>query len=149
LEAIRLADVIILGPGSVYTSIIPNLLVEGIAEAIAKSRAIKIYVCNVMTQPGETDGYTAADHVRVLAEHAPLTEAGRRRLIHHVLVNTERPSEELLARYAKFGQQFVEPDLDAIRALGYTPSPASLISQSDVVRHDSTRLADAIIRLMM
>ncbi len=149
LEAIRLADAIILGPGSVYTSVIPNLLVEGIAEAVAKSRAMKIYVCNVMTQPGETDGYSAADHVRVLAEHAPLTEAGRRRLIHHVLVNTQRPSDELLSRYAKYGQQFVEPDLEAIRALGYSPSPCALISQSDVVRHDSTLLADAIIRLMM
>jgi uncharacterized cofD-like protein len=149
LEAIRLADAIILGPGSVYTSVIPNLLVEGIAEAVAKSRAMKIYVCNVMTQPGETDGYSAADHVRVLADHAPLTEAGRRRLINHVLVNTQRPAEELLARYAKYGQQFVEPDLEAIRALGYTPSPAALISQSDVVRHDSALLADAIIRLMM
>ena len=149
LEAIKLADAIILGPGSVYTSVVPNLLVEGIAEAIAQSRAVKIYVCNVMTQPGETDGYTAADHVRVLADHAPLTDAGRRRLLHHVLVNKERPSEELLARYAKFGQQFVEPDLDAIRALGYSPYAASLISQSDVVRHDPARLADAILRLIL
>ena len=149
LEAIRLADAIILGPGSVYTSVVPNLLVEGIAEAIAQSRAVKIYVCNVMTQPGETDGFTAADHVRVLAEHAPLTDAGRRRLLHHVLVNKERPSDELFARYAKYGQQFVEPDLDAIRALGYAPYAANLISQSDVVRHDPARLADAIVRLIM
>ena len=149
LEAIKLADAIILGPGSVYTSVVPNLLVEGIAEAIARSRAVKIYVCNVMTQPGETDGFSAADHVRVLADHAPLTDAGRRRLLHHVLVNKERPSDELLARYAKFGQQFVEPDLDAIRALGYSPYAANLISQSDVVRHDPARLADAILRLIL
>ncbi|MBV9848631.1 MAG: YvcK family protein [Armatimonadetes bacterium] len=148
LEAIRLADAIILGPGSVYTSVIPNLLVEGIAEAVACSRAVKVYVCNVMTQPGETDGFTAADHVRVLAEHTPLTDAGRRHLLNHVLVNKERPSEELLVRYAKHGQQFVEPDMDAIRALGYAPYAANLISQSDVVRHDPVRLADAIVRLI-
>jgi uncharacterized cofD-like protein len=149
LEAIRLADAIILGPGSVYTSIIPNFLVEGIAEAVAKSRAIKVYVCNVMTQPGETIGYSAADHIRVLEEHAPLNEVGRRRLVNHVLVNTQRPSDEMLARYSKRGQTFVEPDLDAIRELGYNPVPASLISQSDVVRHDSRLLADAIFRLIM
>lgn len=144
LEAIRLADAIILGPGSVYTSVVPNLLVEGIADAISKSRAVKIYVCNVMTQPGETDGYGAADHVRVIAEHAP-----GKRLIDYVLVNRERPAPELLARYEKYGQKFVEPDLEAVRAMGFTPRAENLVSQTDVVRHDSTRLADAIFRIIV
>lgn len=144
LEAIRLADAIILGPGSVYTSVIPNLLVDGIAEAIARSRAVKIYVCNVMTQPGETDGFTAADHVRVIAEHAP-----GKRLIDYVLVNREVPAPELLARYEKYGQRFVLPELEAVRAMGFTPKAENLVSQTDLVRHDSTRLAEAIFRIIV
>ncbi|MDQ2800094.1 MAG: YvcK family protein [Armatimonadota bacterium] len=144
IEAIKLADAIILGPGSVYTSIVPNLLVDGIADAIDRSKAVKIYVCNVMTQPGETDGYSAADHVRVLTDHAP-----GKKLVQHVLVNKEPPGEDLLARYAKYGQNFVKPDVDSIRALGYTPHVANLISHTDVVRHDSTRLAEAIFRIIL
>ncbi len=144
LEALKLADAIILGPGSVYTSVIPNLLVDGIADAIARSRARKIYVCNVMTQPGETGGYTAADHVRVIAEHAP-----GRRLVDYVLINKETPSSDLLARYERYGQQFVAPDLEAVNALGYTPVSANLVSQTDVVRHDPARLAEAIFRIIL
>jgi uncharacterized cofD-like protein len=144
LEAIRLADAIILGPGSVYTSVIPNLLVEGITEAISKSKAIKIYACNVMTQPGETDGFTAADHLRVIMEHAP-----EKRLIDYVLVNKEMPVPELLARYEKYGQRFVAPDLETIRTMGYTPRAENLVSQTDVVRHDPQRLADAIFRIIL
>ncbi len=144
LEAIRLADAIILGPGSVYTSVIPNLLVEGIAEAISKSRAVKIYACNVMTQPGETDGFSAADHLRVITEHAP-----GKRLIDYVLVNKEMPDQSLLARYEKFGQRFVAPDMETIRSMGYTPRAENLVSQSDVVRHDPKRLAEAIFRIIL
>lgn len=144
LEAIRLADAIILGPGSVFTSVIPNLLVEGVAAAISKSRASKIYVCNVMTQPGETDGYSASDHLRIIQEHAP-----GKKLFGHVLVNTQQPDQNLLARYEKYGQQFVKPDVDAIRALNCTPVSGNFISHSDVVRHDSARLADAILRIIL
>jgi uncharacterized cofD-like protein len=144
IEAIRLADAIILGPGSVYTSVIPNLLVDGIADAISRSKAVKIYVCNVMTQPGETDDYTAADHLRVLTEHAP-----GKRLVDYVLVNKEMPAPELLARYEKFGQCFVDPALEAIRAMGYTPRADNLVSQTDVVRHDPNRLAEAIFRIIL
>lgn len=142
-EAIRQADVIILGPGSVYTSVIPNLLVEGVADAIARNkRALKVYACNVMTQPGETDGFTAADHVRAIVEHAP-----GKRLFNYVLVNQEKPTADLLARYEKHGQRWVEPDLEAIRAMGYIPRAADLISQTDVVRHDPRKLAGALQRL--
>jgi uncharacterized cofD-like protein len=144
LEAIRLADAIVLGPGSVYTSVIPNLLVEGITEAISKSKAVKIYACNVMTQPGETDGFSAADHLRVIMEHAP-----GKRLIDYVLVNKEMPVPELLARYEKFGQRFVAPDIEMIRSMGFTPRAENLVSQSDVVRHDPQRLADAIFRIIL
>lgn len=144
VEAIRLADAIILGPGSVYTSVIPNLLVDGIADAIARSRSIKIYACNVMTQPGETDGFSAADHIRAIADHAP-----GRRLVDYVLVNKEMPAPDVLARYEKYGQRFVAPDMDAIRALGYTPRAENLVSQTDVARHDPKRLAEAIFKIIL
>lgn len=144
LAAIEEADAIILGPGSVFTSIVPNLLVDGVVDAIAKSRAVKLYVCNVMTQPGETDGFTASDHIRVLAEHAQ-----GHRLFSHVLVNREKPAPELLERYERFKQHFVEPDVELIRAMGYTPVAGNYISDTQVVRHDSEKLAAAIFKIML
>lgn len=143
LSAIREADAIILGPGSVFTSIIPNLLIDGIADAIHKSKALKVYVCNVMTQPGESDGFTASDHVRAIALHAP-----GKKLFNYVLVNTQKPSQEHLKQYEKYRQRFVEPDIDAIRAMGYTPITGNFISDSEVVRHDSKKLADAMFKLV-
>jgi len=143
LGAIRLADAIILGPGSVFTSVIPNLLVDGVADAIANSKAVKVYVCNVMTQPGETDGFTASDHIRVVAQHAP-----NKKLFTHTLVNTEMPAAELLARYEQYGQKFVSPDVEAIRTMGYIPVVGNFISYQDVVRHDPARLAQAIVRII-
>lgn len=144
LEAIRLADAIIMGPGSVFTSIVPNFLVDGIADAVGKSRAVKIYVCNVMTQPGETDNFTASDHLKALALHAP-----GKRLFDYVLLNKEQPSPEILERYEKYGQRFVVPDVDNIRALGYTPVAVNLISQTDIVRHDPARLTEEIYRIIL
>lgn len=142
LQAIREADVIVLGPGSVFTSIIPNLLVEGVAHAIRNSHALRVYVCNVMTQPGETDGFTASDHVRAIEAHCPV------RLFDYVLVNATRPSPELLERYQQSGAEFVEPDIDRIRAMGYRTTAGDFISQTDVVRHDPYKLADAIMQLL-
>ncbi len=139
LEAIAEADVIVLGPGSIYTSIIPNLLVDGIADAIDKSEAVKMYVCNVMTEVGETDGFAASDHLRVLLAHS-----GGRRLIDYVLVNKERPTADLIAKYAKSGQTFVEPDVEKIEALGVEPVLGNFVSQTDVLRHNPAHLARAI-----
>lgn len=141
LEAIRNADAIILGPGSIYTSITPNLLVDGIIDALDTSKAIKLYVCNVMTQPGESDGFTASDHVAALAIHAP-----GKRLFDFVLVNKMRPAPEMLLKYERFGQRFVEPDVEKIRAMGYTPILGDFISQTDVLRHDGDNLTRAIFR---
>ncbi len=141
LEAIREADVIVMGPGSVFTSVIPNLLVPEISAAVAVSRAVKVYVCNVMTQPGETDGYPASDHIRAVQNHAG------QRVYDFVLVNKAAPSEELMARYEKSGAQLVTPDADAIAAMGYRPIVGSFISESAVVRHDPDKLAEAILRL--
>jgi uncharacterized cofD-like protein len=143
LAALRTADAIVIGPGSVYTSVIPNFLVRGVAEAVTASpAAVKIYVCNVMTQPGETTGFAASDHVRAIEE-----QAGRK-VFDYVLVNTERPSEELLRRYASAGADWVRPDVDRIRAMGYRPITGNFISQTQVVRHDSDALAQAILKLL-
>jgi uncharacterized cofD-like protein len=142
LEAIKRADVIVLGPGSVFTSIIPNLLVPGISEAIRRSRAKKVYACNVMTQPGETDGFSACDHVSAIEKHAG------RRVFDYVLVNTGVPDPSLLEKYRKTGSILVEPDTDRIKAEGYRPIPGNFINETDVVRHDASVLAEAIMHLL-
>jgi uncharacterized cofD-like protein len=141
LQSITDADIIVVGPGSVFTSIIPPLLVPGVARAIADSPAIKVYVCNVMTQPGETDGLTASEHV-----HAIEGNVGHR-VFDYILVNKARPGQYLLDRYAEFGQQFVDPDIERIRAMGLKAIAANLISETDLVRHDPMRIAEAIVRV--
>lgn len=142
VEAIRYADVIVIGPGSVYTSIVPNLLVKGIVDAIAESDAVKIYVCNVMTQPGETDGFTASQHVRAVQNHAD------RKIFNYVLVNRQVPSLDLLDKYRGQGAELVVPDVDRIREMGYRAIVGDFMSQTEVVRHDHNKLAETIIRLM-
>jgi uncharacterized cofD-like protein len=142
LEAIRTADAIIVGPGSVYTSLVPNFLVRNVADAVAESQALKIYVCNVMTQPGETNDFKASDHVNALLQQAGVP------VFDYVLVNVERPGPEILDRYAGVGARLVEPDVEEIRRLGLRPITGSFISQSKVVRHDPEKLAEAIVRLV-
>ena len=141
LRAIADADLIVIGPGSIYTSVIPPLLVPGIAEAISQSQAVKVYVCNVMTQPGESDRFTASDHV-----HAIEANVGRR-VFDNVLINKATPSQFLLQKYSEVGQEFVIPDSDRIRAMGLRPIASNLISETDVVRHDPMRIAESAIRL--
>jgi len=141
LRAIADADAIVLGPGSLYTSVLPNFLVEGIARAVAASPALKIYICNVMTQPGETDAFTASKHVRVLLE-----QTGER-VCETVIVN-EEPPRRLLDAYAEEGQIPVRPDRDATEALGVRVVGASVISETDTVRHDPAKLADVVLKLV-
>ena len=143
IEAILNADAIILGPGSVFTSVAPNLLVQGVADALQNTRAKRIYVCNVMTQPGETDGFTAFDHIEAL--RMCITD---KRLFDYVLVNTGMPSSELLERYKKFNAVLVEPDTDRIRRAGYRPITGNFINETNVVRHNSDALATAIMQLI-
>jgi uncharacterized cofD-like protein len=148
LQAIREADVIVLGPGSVFTSVIPNLLVPEIAHALAESHALRVYACNVMTQPGETDNFTASDHLRVIIEHtAPFLPMGKR-IMDAVLVNTERPAPNLLTRYETAGAYFVEPDTEKIRAMGYDAIRGTFMSGKDYVRHDPEAIALAIVKLL-
>ena len=141
LEAIRRADAITLGPGSLYTSVIPNLLVDGVAEAIAGSSAVKIYVCNLMWQPGETEGYTAADHVRAIQEHA------RVGLIDYIVVNSRNPSAAARRRYAEQNAWPVETDSAELEKLGVEVISSNLLAPGKVVRHDPVRLARLIVDL--
>ena len=142
VEAILESDVLIFGPGSLYTSVIPNLLVEEIREAILKSDAVKIYVCNVMTQPGETDGYGALEHVRALIDHMG------KQFLDYVIVNDQKITTEQLKQYYAEGSMPVTPDVEKIRKLGITVVSASLISKDDLVRHDPRKLARALIMLI-
>jgi uncharacterized cofD-like protein len=141
LDAIRAADLITVGPGSVYTSLVPNLLVQGIGRAIADSRAVKVLACNLMTQPGESRGYSAADHVRALHQHA------HRKLFDYVVLNTGKLSGALLKRYAAERAAPVEMDLDAVRKLGVKPICADLLVEDGVARHDPRRLARLLLSL--
>ncbi len=141
VAAIRDADAIVLGPGSLYTSIIPNFLVDRIAHEVERSQAVKIYVCNVMTQPGETDDMTAADHLEALLDNAGT------RVCDYVIVNDEPPSK-LLEAYAEEGQVPVKPDIERIRAAGLTPVRAQVISETATVRHDPEKLAHVVIGII-
>ena len=141
LEAIEQADAITLGPGSLYTSVIPNLLVEGVSDAIARSKAVKIYICNLMWQPGETEGYTAADHVRAIHDHA------KRQLIDYAVVNSRRPPATVRSRYAKENAWPVEIDVAEMEALGVQVISAGLLAETAAVRHDSEKLANLIVKV--
>lgn len=140
LEAIREADVIILGPGSVYSSLLPNLLIPGMAQALAESPALKFFVCNVMTQPGETDSYSAAHHLEVVLQHLPCNNP-----FDFAMVNLQRPGPDVLALYAKQRQEFVEPDLSRIRAVGTMPVTGHLLADLHLARHDPEKLARCIL----
>jgi uncharacterized cofD-like protein len=138
IAAIREADAIVLGPGSLYTSILPNFLVDRIAREVAASPAVKMYVCNVMTQPGETDNMTAADHVKALLDNSGS------RVCDYVIIN-DRPPSKLLEAYAEEGQVPVHPDIDRVRAMGLTPIHTDVISETATVRHDPEKLAQVVI----
>ena len=142
IEAILDADILVLGPGSLYTSIIPNLLVDGVREAIAKSSAVKIYICNVMTQPGETDGYGAYEHVKALIDHMGF------QFLDYVIVNNQKISFERLQQYDAEGSIPVSSDVEKIRSLGITVIQDSLVSKRDLVRHDPQKLARVLISMI-
>jgi len=138
IDAIREADAIVLGPGSLYTSIMPNLLVQRIAHEIEASNAVKIYVCNVMTQPGETVDYTAAKHVEALIANA------KARVCDIVIVNDELP-RKLLDVYAVERQLPVVVDKTRLDRLGVQTVRAAVISETETVRHDPEKLAAVVI----
>jgi len=142
LEAIARADMITIGPGSLFTSLIPNLLVRGIAQAIVNSPATKVYVCNLMTQANESLGLTAADHIRALNRHA------QSQLFDYALVNRTPVSDELKAKYTLEGACQILPDLDAIEALGVIPVPGDYLEEeAGVARHNTAVVARDLLQI--
>ncbi|MBI4445369.1 MAG: uridine diphosphate-N-acetylglucosamine-binding protein YvcK [Acidobacteria bacterium] len=143
IDAILKADIVTLGPGSLYTSLIPNLAVPGITEAIHSSHALKIYIGNLMTQPGETDRFTFSDHIVALQKHL-----GGRLLFTHALISSDSCSPTLVRRYRLEGAQPVVKDLHKARQLGVRVFQRKLLSsKTDKIRHDSLKLAAAVLEI--
>lgn len=141
LEAIERADVITLGPGSLYTSVIPNLLVAGIPRAIEQSPALKLYFVNLMWQPGETINLSASQHVEAILRHA------RRRVMDYVVLNTAPISPTLRRKYAVQDVEQVENDFEKLNSLGVKVLAADLVGESKLVRHDPATAAKLIVEL--
>ncbi len=142
IDAIYEADVIVLGPGSLYTSIIPNLLVEGVAKAIAESRAIKVYACNIMTQPGETENYTVGDHIEAIYKHVGTP------IIDICIANNGKIQPDILKKYQNDGSNPVYIDNQTVKKLGVRMVERNLVKiRKELVRHDSDLLAQTIMEL--
>lgn len=141
LEAIRHADLITLGPGSLYTSVLPDLLVPEILQAIKESNAPCLYICNIMTQPGETGGYTVSDHVKALIEHVG------KNVIDYVLVNNARPTREILKKYEEAGEFPVKIDAKQVEETGVIMIKSNLLGEERGASHNSLILAENIIRI--
>ncbi len=139
LDALADADLILMGPGSLYTSVLPNLLIPEIADAIAKSRAARVYIANLMTQPGETPGFTLADHVRAIFRHTS------DRLIDWVVANRQPVSPEVAKRYRADGAESVTADVRELQKLGLRVVLDNLLEEHGVIRHNSQRLARLLI----
>ncbi|OPZ84222.1 MAG: Gluconeogenesis factor [Firmicutes bacterium ADurb.Bin419] len=142
IDSILEADMVVLGPGSLYTSIIPNLLVPGIGDAIRRSNAIKVYVCNVMTQPGETEDYSVSDHVAAIEKHS------HKGIIEYCIVNSAEIPDELKKKYYEDGATTVRVDADVLERQGINVIDDDFVCiNNNYIRHDTKRLAKTIISL--
>jgi len=142
LEAIEQADAILMGPGSLYTSIIPNLLVPDIARKILESKAVKLFICNVMTQPGETDDYSVSDHLQAIHEHIGV------HLFDYVIVNNGEIPPQIQLKYAEKGAKAVHLDLEEVSRRGYQVVADRLVLFRTYLRHDAERLSNHIYQLV-
>ena len=141
LDAIATADLITLGPGSLYTSVISNLLVRGIPEAIAASDATRVYICNLMTQANESLDLTASEHIEKIFNHAGAA------ILDYALINTGPIRPGTLAQYAAEGQKPIEADLDRVRALGVVPITGNFVHEGEVLRHSYDLVAATVLEL--
>jgi uncharacterized cofD-like protein len=139
LEAIAQANLILIGPGSLYTSILPNLLVSGVAEAIESSSATRIYIANLMTQPGESEGYSLSDHVSAIYKHT------RRKLFDWVVASNQPVSPEVARRYHARGAEPVRVNVGELQDLGVRCLLDNLLEEHGVVRHDAARLSQLLV----
>ena len=141
IRIIKEADVVLLGPGSLYTSILPNLLVRGVAEAVSRSKAVKMYVSNIMTQPGETDGYSVSEHLQAVMDYLP---AG----IDYILVNTDKVPRSVEERYVKQGARLVRVDPRRLQKMNVEVAREKMVSKKYPARHNPQRLAGAVLDLI-
>jgi uncharacterized cofD-like protein len=139
VEAIRHADLILLGPGSLYTSILPNLLIPEISNAIHRSKAPRVYIANLMTQPGETTGYSLSEHLNAIQRHVP------GRIVDFVVANRKSVSPDVARRYRKEGAERVVVDLPLLKKQRVRVILDSLLEEHGVIRHDSKRLARLLV----
>ncbi|MGB4505281.1 MAG: gluconeogenesis factor YvcK family protein [Syntrophaceticus sp.] len=140
VSAIQQADLILLGPGSLFTSVLPNLLVPGIATAIKQSRAVKCYICNIMTQPGETTNFKASDHLAAIYDHAGVYPD-------YIIVNNKRIAQANLEKYAKEGAKEVVVDHHMLQKMGVRVVKGDFLDEQDLVRHDPQKLARAVLSI--
>ena len=144
LDALKEADAIVMGPGSLYTSIISNLLVKDIAKEIRKSNAIKIYISNIMTQPGETTGFKVSDHLKVLLKY------GGKDIVDYVIANTGEITDELKEKYQQDGAEIVKLDREDINSLGVKIVGENLVKiKNGLIKHDSDKLAEVLVDTIM
>ncbi len=142
VEAIESADAILIGPGSLYTSIMPNLIVPKLAQAIVQSEAVKLFVCNVMTQPGETDNYSVSDHLDAIHDHIG------HHLFDYVIVNDGEIPPQVESKYAELGSKAVLLDIDEVTRRGYKVIADRLVLFRTFLRHDAERLSHHIYKLV-
>ena len=141
IEAIKTADCIIIGPGSLYTNVIPNLLVNGIAKAIKESTAIKVYISNIMTEPGQTDNYSIADHINAIEEHCG------KGIIDYCIYDTGEIIPEMIKKYNIEGQDLVEQDIKNIKGITFLQRDLAMVTDG-YIRHDPSLVASSIIELI-
>ena len=141
VEAIKNADCIIIGPGSLYTNVIPNLLVNGVAKAIKETAAIKVYVSNIMTEPGQTDNYSVSDHLNAIIEHCG------NGIVDYCIYDTGEVVPEFIKKYNREGQDLVEQDIEKVRGVKYLQRNLSVIT-NDYIRHDPNLVAISIIEFI-
>lgn len=142
LTSISEADAIIFGPGSLYTSVICNLLVSGIVDEIKKSKAVKIYICNIMTQPGETTGFKASDHLKAIYNYTG------EKFFDYIITNNSYPSKEFLERYKEEGSQVVENDTEILNKMSLKVIEANVLLEDNYLRHNPTALAEKIMEIV-
>ncbi len=144
VTAIKEADAIILGPGSLYTSVIPNLLINDIKEALKKTKAPKIYISNIMTQPGETDNFTVSDHIKTINKHC------HGKMVDYVIVNVGQIDKELEEKYKKKKSKLVKIDEEKIRELNVDVIGGNFLKvKNELIRHNSEKLASILIETIM
>jgi uncharacterized cofD-like protein len=150
LDAIAAADLITLGPGSLYTSLITNLLVRGIPEAIAASRATRVYICNLMTQANESLGLSAAEHIEKILDHARACGIPKSaKIFDYAIINIAPILPATLEKYAREGQTPIEADLEAVRALGVEPIAGNFVHEGEVLRHSYDRVTEKLLELAL